>query len=146
MASPERVVVGVDGSPRSVAALRWAADYAAHAGAAVRAVTGWQHPLRYRWESTLSDDELSERAGRMLSETVDAALGTDPAVKVEESVVAGHPAQVLIDASGDARLLVLGSHGYAAVHGALLGAVSQYCVQHARCPVVVVRGPVPAGA
>jgi nucleotide-binding universal stress UspA family protein len=133
------VVVGVDGSPRSVVALRWAVEYATSVGAAVRAITGWQHPLRYRWESTMSDDDLAERAGRMLGETVRAALGADPPVEVQESVVAGHPAQVLIDASRDAQLLVVGSHGYAAVSGALLGAVSQYCVQHARCPVVVVR-------
>jgi nucleotide-binding universal stress UspA family protein len=52
----------------------------------------------------------------------------------------GHPAQVLIDQSEEAGLLVVGSRGHGAFTGMMLGSVSLYCVTHAHCPVVVVRG------
>lgn len=56
-------------------------------------------------------------------------------------ILEGHPAQVLIEATRDADLLVVGSHGHGAFAGMLLGSVSQHRVQHAHCPVVVVRSP-----
>ncbi len=55
-------------------------------------------------------------------------------------VVEGNPAQVLLDAADGADLLVLGSRGHAGFTEALLGSVSQHCVHHAPCPVVVIRG------
>ena len=55
-------------------------------------------------------------------------------------VVEGNPAQVLIDASDGADLLVVGSRGHGGFTEALLGSVSQHCVHHAHCPVVVIRG------
>jgi nucleotide-binding universal stress UspA family protein len=67
----------------------------------------------------------------------------DPAsdVPVRARVVQGHAAQVLLGASAGAGLLVVGSRGHGGFAEALLGSVSQHCVQHASCPVVVVRGP-----
>lgn len=58
---------------------------------------------------------------------------------VSISVIEGHPAPVLIDTSRSADLLVVGSHGHGAFTGMLLGPVSQHCVQHATCPVLVYR-------
>ena len=55
-------------------------------------------------------------------------------------VVEGNAAQVLLDALDGADLLVVGSRGHGGFTEALLGSVSQHCVHHARCPVVVIRG------
>lgn len=52
----------------------------------------------------------------------------------------GHPAEVLVDESKAADLLVVGSRGHGAITGVLIGSVSIHCVTHAHCPVVVVRG------
>jgi nucleotide-binding universal stress UspA family protein len=59
---------------------------------------------------------------------------------VRALVVEGNPAQVLLDASDDADLLVAGSRGHGGFTEALLGSVSQHCVHHAHCPVAVIRG------
>jgi nucleotide-binding universal stress UspA family protein len=61
-----------------------------------------------------------------------------PDVQVVTRVVQGNPAQVLLDAAAGAQMLVLGSRGHGTLAGMLLGSVSQHCVQHAPCPVVVV--------
>ena len=57
-----------------------------------------------------------------------------------ETVLPGHPAQVVVDESAHAAVLVVGSRGDGGFAGTLLGSVSQQCTQRARCPVVVVRG------
>ncbi|MEU8238984.1 universal stress protein [Actinoplanes missouriensis] len=135
------IVVGVDGSPSATDALRWAADQARLTGARLHAVTAWQLPVYYGWAPLDTfDDDLAAAAGKVLSGAVREVLG-DNAIdsEVVESVVAGHPAQVLIDASARAALLVIGSRGHGAFAEALLGSVSHQCVQHAACPVVVVR-------
>jgi nucleotide-binding universal stress UspA family protein len=59
---------------------------------------------------------------------------------VEKSTSYGHPAQALIEASREADLLVVGSHGHGAFTGMLVGSVSIHCVTGAHCPVVVIRG------
>jgi nucleotide-binding universal stress UspA family protein len=65
-------------------------------------------------------------------------------VPVEPAVVQGSAALVLLDATRDADLLVLGTRGHGGFTGMLLGSVSQHCLHHAVCPVVVVRGGVVA--
>lgn len=132
------VVVGVDGSQPSITALRWAARQAELTGATLHAVTAWEYPPTYSWSVAISDD-IAAATGTMLSEAVLQALGPQPPVQVRESVLPGHPARVLLDAAAEADLLVVGSRGRGGVAGALLGSVSQYCAQHARCPVVIVR-------
>jgi len=54
--------------------------------------------------------------------------------------VHGHPDQVLLEAAADADLLVVGSRGHGSVADALLGSVGQYCIHHAHCPVLIMRG------
>jgi nucleotide-binding universal stress UspA family protein len=135
------IVVGVDGSPASKAALRWALTQAELTGARVQAVTAWELPLYYGWAGVVPYDDFAAVAGKTLAESVQEVVGVEqPAVEVLESVIAGHAAQVLLDLSNRAALLVLGSRGHGGFAGTLLGSVSQHCVQHARCPVVVVRG------
>ncbi|GIF23361.1 nucleotide-binding universal stress UspA family protein [Actinoplanes tereljensis] len=134
------ILVGVDGSPPSRAALRWALDQARLTGGRVRAIAAWEVPA-YTGLTLIPYDDLAAAAGKLLSTTVQEVLGFDPPpVEVDEIVLPGHPAQVLIDASAHAALLVVGSRGHGAFAGTLLGSVSQLCVQHAHCPVVVVRG------
>ena len=134
------VVVGVDGSNPSRAALRWALDQARLTGARMRAIIAWEVPAYAGW-ARIGSEDLGAAAGRLLSEAVRDALGFDPPdIEVMETVLPGHPAQVLIDASAHAALLVVGSRGHGGFAGTLLGSVSQLCVQHAHCPVVVVRG------
>ena len=114
---------------------------ASRTGGRVVAVAAWDVPVYYGWEPAYPDEDPVLAAGKILSEEVREALGFDvPDVEVLESVVDGHPAQALIDASEHSALLVVGSRGHGAFAGALLGSVSQQCVQQARCPVVVVRG------
>lgn len=134
------VVVGVDGSAPAKAALRWSVAQARLTGGRVRAVTAWDIPSYAGW-APLPYDDLAAGAGKLLSESVQEAVGLDGTdVEIVESVLPGHPAQVLIDASAHAALLVVGSRGHGAFAGTLLGSVSQHCAQHAHCPVVVMRG------
>ncbi|MET8152950.1 universal stress protein [Actinoplanes sp. NPDC049668] len=134
------IVVGVDGSLPGKAALRWALAQARLTGGRIRATIAWEIPSYIGW-ALIPYDGLEAAAGKLLHESVEEAVGFDgPDVTVVESVMPGHPAQVLIDASAHAALLVVGSHGHGIFAGTLLGSVSRHCAQHARCPVVVVRG------
>ena len=141
------IVVGVDGSPSSVRALRWALRQAGLVGAPVEAVIAWQDPAIYgigfEWASVSFDSEsLAEAAEKVLADSVAqvtvAGQGGGPPVQVVPRVVQGHPAQVLLEAARGAQLLVVGSRGHGTLAGVLLGSVSQHCVQHAPCPVLVV--------
>lgn len=135
------VVVGVDGSAESVAALKWAADYAAATGAHIRAVLAWHYPAPVGpapvgVAPAAVTDELRASMSEALAKAVaEAAPGTD----VDQQVAYGHPAQVLVEQSADAGLLVVGSRGHGAFTGMMVGSVSIHCVTHAQCPVVVVR-------
>lgn len=135
------IVVGVDGSASARAALRWALAQAERTGVRVRAVTAWEIPAYAGWMPTVPVEDLGAAAGKMLAAVVGEALELEePGVEVRESVLPGHPAQLLVDESAHAALLVVGSRGHGTFAGTLLGSVSQHCVQHAHCPVVVVRG------
>ena len=80
----------------------------------------------------------NREARTTLAQTVTDALGNSTSVTLRAE--RGHPAAVLVAASSDAGLLVLGSHGHGGFAASLLGSVSQQCIHHAHCPVVVVRG------
>ncbi|MFJ1706664.1 universal stress protein [Kitasatospora sp. NPDC088346] len=141
--TPERgqtIVVGVDGSPSSRAALRWALAQARLEGAAVEAVTAWDFPPLSGWGLTIPGPQIEEAARLTLADTVrqeqDAA--TSP-VPVRQRTEYGHPADVLLRAAHGAHLLVVGTRGLGGFTGTLLGSVSRHCVEHAPCPVVVVR-------
>jgi nucleotide-binding universal stress UspA family protein len=146
-----RIVAGVDGSPSSVSALRWAIRQAGLTGAAVDAVIAWHYPAAaggYGWVPAGMDEGLNfkENAEKTLAAAISSAAGPGSAagqgsaVWVRARAVEGDPAQVLHDASDDADLLVVGSRGHGGFTGALLGSVSRHCVHQAHCPVVVIRG------
>jgi nucleotide-binding universal stress UspA family protein len=131
------IVVGVDGSPCSLEALRWAARQAELTGAELHAVMAWSLPEIYGYVPRDFGGETREALAR----AVEQALGPQPRIPVVCQAVEGHPAEALIDASRDAQLLVVGSHGHGSFRGMLLGSVSQHCVGHAHCPVLVMREP-----
>lgn len=136
--APPRIVVGVDGSPASVDALRWAAGQADLIGAAVEAVIGWEYPSTSGMEFGSLDIDWAENARAALADALDVALGED-AGRVTGTVTRGHPAEVLVAAAQGADLLVVGSRGHVALPGRLLGSVSEHVAARASCPVVVVR-------
>jgi nucleotide-binding universal stress UspA family protein len=140
-----RIVAGVDGSPSSVSALRWAIRQAGLTGAAVDAVIAWRYPVSaggYGWAPTGMGTtfDFKEEAEKVLAGAIGAACDPGSGVSVRVRVVEGNAAQVLLDASDGADLLVVGSRGHGGFAEALLGSVSQHCVHHAHCPVVVIRG------
>lgn len=140
---PVTVVVGVDGSPSSMAALRWAARQAERTGARVRAVAAWEFPSFYSWEGgPMPPDDFEDAARTSMNESVDEVEHEGASVPIDRDVHHGHAAQVLLEASETAgvELLVVGSRGHGSFYGALLGSVSQRCAQHAKVPVVIVRG------
>ncbi|MGC9665150.1 universal stress protein [Planosporangium sp. 12N6] len=148
-ATDRRIVVGVDGSESSRHALRWAIDQAALTGATVDAVNAWELPT-YAGMAPVVDtgdeaEALSKAGEQMLAETLTAVSGDHPTVAIRSRVVQGHAAFELLRAAEGADLLVLGCRGHGGFIGVLLGSVSQYCVYHANCPVVVVRGAYCAG-
>jgi nucleotide-binding universal stress UspA family protein len=139
----ELVVVGVDGSAESVAALRWAARYATVTGARVRALLAWHYPGAVGGPPMEKAPEaVHEQTDAQMHGTLDGAIAKagHEAAGVEKATAYGHPAQALIEASREADLLVVGRHGHGAFKGMLLGSVSIHCVTGAHCPVVVIRG------
>ncbi|MFC5724490.1 universal stress protein [Streptomyces gamaensis] len=135
-----RIVVGVDASPPSKRALNWALRQARCTGAVVEAVLCWSHPAVFGGSMTKADPVLDHAAEEALAQTVAEAVADDPKAEVRQSVVPGNAAEILLERARGADLLVLGHRGHGGFQGALLGSVGQHCVQHAPCPVVVVRG------
>jgi nucleotide-binding universal stress UspA family protein len=135
------IVVGVDGSDGSRAALRWAAHQAAVTGSRLHAVMTFHVPFGmygYQLPTTVEHDVRTD-SQQALADVVREVLGDAPGVDVAASVVDGAPAPTLIEASREADLLVVGSRGHGAFVGMLLGSVTQHCVSNAACPVVVVH-------
>jgi nucleotide-binding universal stress UspA family protein len=83
--------------------------------------------------------ELANAWRKVLDGEVAAASRGRDAVKIDAKVIEGPAARTLIDASQKASTLVVGSRGLGGFVGLLLGSVSQQCVTHAHCPVVVIR-------
>jgi nucleotide-binding universal stress UspA family protein len=136
-----RIVVGVDGSPSSKAALAWAIGQAKLTGAVVEAVTAWDYPATYGYAAAVVDVDWEGLAAQVLRDAV-SEVAPDAAAAIRQRVSEGNAAQVLLDASAGADLLVVGSRGHGGFVEALLGSVSQHAVHHARCPVVVIRDSV----
>jgi nucleotide-binding universal stress UspA family protein len=139
-----RIVAGVDGSPSSLAALRWAARQAGLTGGTVEAVIAWQYPAAvtgYGWVpiAVVESVDYGEIAQKVVAEAISNVDTAGGDVRISARVRQGCAAQVLIDAAAGADLLVVGSRGHGGFSGALLGSVSSHCVHHAPCPVVVVR-------
>jgi len=132
-----RIVVGVDGSRHSEAALRWALEDAEARAGEVIAVFAWQVPF-VSIPGAFDREELEQAGKEFIIETVSRAAPAPP-VPLLTLVAEGDPASSLIEASKDADLLVLGTRGRSPWSGLLLGSVSQRCAAAADCPVVMVK-------
>lgn len=138
-----KIVVGVDGSVPSKAALSWAIKQARLTGAAVEAVIAWEFPATYGYPvPLLPSTNFADVAAEVLATAIAEVSGPDERAAISPRVVEGNAAQVLLDASAEAELLVVGSRGHGGFVEALLGSVGQHCVHHATCPVVVIRDSV----
>jgi nucleotide-binding universal stress UspA family protein len=135
-----KIVVGVDGSAASLAALDWAAEQAALTRSPLEIVTTWEWPLTYGWAVPLPQEyDPEEGVQKALDEAAEAALAKYPDVEITTRALEGHPAPALVEASKGAKLLVLGSRGHGEFVGMLLGSVGEHCATHAHCPVLIHR-------
>jgi nucleotide-binding universal stress UspA family protein len=127
------IIVGVDGSPVSAQALGWAIAEGELRREAVCAVYAWNPAPE---ADTRAMVELQTAADRRLAGAVEKL---DASETVERRALQGSAAEILVELSRDADLLVIGSHGKSDLDGVLLGSVSEACTRHAVCPLVVIR-------
>jgi nucleotide-binding universal stress UspA family protein len=140
-----RIVVGVDGSPSSRTALRWAIRQANFTNGAVDAVLAWQIPMVLQGYGMApiyveEDGSFEENAKKTIETVISEEVEPADSERVRSLVINGHPAEVLLAVAVGADLLVVGSRGHGEFAQALLGSVSQNCVHHASCPVLIMRG------
>lgn len=139
-ATAGRIVVGVDGSEASKDALRWAGRQVELTGASLEVVTTWHIPTAYYGAPMSAGDyDFELQARHTADEAIGEALADHPSVTRSVVAVHDYPAPALLKQAVGADALVLGSRGHGAFTGMVLGSVSQHCVSHAPCPVVVVR-------
>jgi nucleotide-binding universal stress UspA family protein len=135
-----RIVVGVDGSKSSKAALGWAARLVPVVGGDIEAIIAWDFPLSYGAAVGFPEGWRPDiDASKVLTEALDDVFGAHRPPGLVTSVRRGYTSAVLLDASRDAEMLIVGSRGHGGFTGLLLGSVSAACTEHARCPVLVVH-------
>lgn len=128
-----RIVVGVDGSPGSAAALRWAAAEAGRRQAALRIVSAWEDPDHD--PGCLAAAPAASVAAALVQDALDLVVCLDGRPESVGCVMPqGEPGKVLVEQAMDAEMLVLGADS-----GAEPGSISRHCLQHAECSVVFVR-------
>jgi nucleotide-binding universal stress UspA family protein len=137
-----KLVVGVDGSDGSRAAVRWAANEARRRGVALVAVEAWEFsPLIFAADVPMALDDLRSNVEEHLQAFVAEELGPvgeRDGLAVEERVIEQAPVPALLSQCGPEDLLVVGSRGRGGFAGLLLGSVSQQLASHAPCPVVII--------
>ncbi|MCB5282844.1 universal stress protein [Arthrobacter sp. AL08] len=143
MNGDQRVVVGVDGSDFSTAALRLAGRMARGLDAPLAVVTclGTSDLFlasHLPEESSPTTTQLEETAKRLVDEALERAFGTDLPEGLSRTVKFGAPAKVLVAESRNAQLLVVGRRGRGGFLAQVMGSVSGACAAHAHCPVLVV--------
>jgi len=144
------VVVGVDGSAGAKEALRWALREGRLRNSPVRVVHAWTFGYTY-WGGELEPytslgfdlSDLQRAAEDLLERALVDVEDETEGVEIERQVAQGPAAEVLVELVAPSDLLVVGSRGHGGFAGLLLGSVSQQCVHHAPCPVVVVHAAKP---
>jgi nucleotide-binding universal stress UspA family protein len=137
------LLVGVDGSPASLAALRMAVDLGPKLGLPVHALVVWDFasPLSGREFATRHDSTPEADARKVVDAARRAVFPESPPEWFTIGLERGRPSFVLLQHSARSEMLVIGSRGHGGFAGLLLGSVSSVCVSRALCPVMVV--PVP---
>ena len=135
-----RIIVGVDGSDQSKAAMDWAIEESRLRKGEVQAVTAWSFPYVSDAMGTAWDYEIFQKDAQAILEA-ELERVKDQGVTVTGRIVEGNPASALIDASKEADLVAEGSRGHGGFTGMLLGSVSHQTIHHAHCPVLVIREP-----
>ena len=135
----KRIVVGVDGSELSLIALRTADRLAGLLECHIQAVTVWSYPVALAVPIASTEWTPRVEAESALADTLQEAFGPGLPAGLTKTAVAGQPVQVLVEASRDAEMLVVGSRGRGGFAGLLLGSVSSAAAAHAHCPVLIVH-------
>ncbi|PSL57311.1 nucleotide-binding universal stress UspA family protein [Saccharothrix carnea] len=138
------MLVGVDGSPASREALRWALAQAVKTGDTVEATMAWLREPEFVAAASMgvhphADNPGHRHPARELHAIVEEVRATVPgAPPVTEVTITGDAGTALAQASRQADLLVVGTHGHGRLAELVLGSVAADCLRHATCPVVVV--------
>lgn len=138
-----RIVVGIDGSPSSVDALREAVTVATAFGGTVEAVGAWHHPATLEAYYPAGECSPEHDASESVATAAREVFADAPPAWFSWSVQQGGAAHVLVEASRGAKLLIVGSRGHGGVVGLLLGSVSAACAERAECPVLIMHKPHP---
>lgn len=139
-APSKEIVVGVDGSDSSLRALEWAARQAELTHCSVEAVITWKWPVSFGYPMPVSEEfDPAAEAGKVVDAAVARVAPQHSDIAFKTDVEEGDPAAVLVEKSKRAAMVVVGNRGHRELVGMLLGSVSEYCVTHAHCPVVVMR-------
>ncbi|GAA3084404.1 universal stress protein [Streptosporangium carneum] len=141
MTGPPDVVVGYDGSDFSMQALEWAMDEAELRRLPLTVTHAWRWPYGEADEEVKS--HLRKAAEHVLYHGVDCARSRSAITGAAGDLYEGAAAERLVELSARAELVVVGSRGMGALARTVVGSVAGYTAAHARCPVVVVRGPGP---
>lgn len=140
----DHIVLGYDGSDFAMQALDWALDEAELRKLPLTLAHAWQWPYGDAEEEAKA--HLRKAADHVLWHGAECARSTSSGVQVETDLYEGSAAQRLVELSGDATLVVVGSRGLSALPRAVVGSVAGYVAAHAERPVIVVRGPGPLPA
>ncbi|HEY0248403.1 MAG TPA: universal stress protein [Gryllotalpicola sp.] len=134
-----KIVVGLDGSERSIAALRRAVVLADALGASIKLISVWQYPAIGAGAFPVDAELFESWARDSLVDAKKKVWGDTPPSSLTGLVRNGSAARVLIEESRDADMLVVGSRGHGGFAGLMLGSVSMAVAEHAKCPVLVVH-------
>ncbi len=134
------IIVGVDGSDSSTAALRWACEQARLTDSTIDAIVAWGWPMSFGTAIPIPTGyDPAADAQTVLSTIVEPLAGEFPSVTIRPVVLEGHAAEVLVEASHHADLLVVGNRGHGEFSGLFIGSVSHHCASYAHSPVLIYR-------
>jgi nucleotide-binding universal stress UspA family protein len=147
------IVVGVDGSTASTAAVRWAARRASkrNTGLTIVHASPPMVPMSslVEWRGPTPSDVMSaqeEQARRLIDDAAKTANDTADGLRIQAKAIAAEPVPALLELSNEAQILVVGRRGMSSLAGVLLGSVSIAMIHRARCPVAVIHDDPPEAA